>query len=249
MKSIKTVASSYSNNIKLLRKKTQPFRLSKTISSNKNPSYNPKKELLFSGLHPILHHTSSTLQSQYMNTISINNQKLSENPQIHKSNGHQKNNKIKPHLFCFNLSNHLLPKYNLFQVIDRGFKKDKWTSYRLKSDVIYFDTIHHRYEICRLPKDHPDYIPRKAFKISQIKDKYSHLHPIELKTVIPLPESYYEKTINNLCWSDFQWTLYGLELKGKRYTIRALQFISRTNPVTSVSPIPSYLDSITYEPI
>ena len=65
------------------------------------------------------------------------------------------------------------PKYNICQILDRGVFPHQWTSYRLRTQTLYFDSDDERYELKRYLPNHPKYQKGKNFCLSKIKPEYN----------------------------------------------------------------------------
>ena len=65
-----------------------------------------------------------------------------------------------------------MKRYNVCQILDRGVFPVNWTSYRLRSETIYFDTDTTRFELKRYAPTHPRYSKNACFCLSAVKNEF-----------------------------------------------------------------------------
>lgn len=143
----------------------------------------------------------------------------------------------------FNLSNDLSLQYDLTLLCDRGTEREKWTSYKLKSFILFLETATDRYELCKDGVKKKNDKTYDTYRWSQVKQplflsqsKFGRFSKIADTTFItpestsislPLPQDHLTVLHTNLDWSDFLWGSDSLQLKGQHYSLETLFWLPR----------------------
>lgn len=146
----------------------------------------------------------------------------------------------------FNLSNDPSMKYSLGIVADKDYDGDSYTSFRLRSEVIYVETDRDRFELS-WSGSRPATLPTTPVGASTTRkdvmlDTYRWvrvLNPRQLDSSamaqldVPLPADYIEVIEDDLDWSEIEWGPNTIRVRSNEYRLRSIQFFkirSLNNP-------------------
>ena len=127
----------------------------------------------------------------------------------------------------YNLCNEPWLKYALSLVTDRGLDPKLWTSYRLRSEVLFLESTTQRFELSRCPP-----ADQGGGKRNSGPDKYilklcnAPLEGRQLRELgVPLPPAHVQDVSGPLDWEEFGLCTDGLLVGGKYYALERLCWV------------------------
>lgn len=145
----------------------------------------------------------------------------------------------------FNLSNDPCMKYSLGIVADKDYECASYTSFRLRSEVIYVETDKERFELS-WSGSRPATLPTTPVGASTtrkdvILDTYRWVRVLNPRRLdfaalaeldVPLPERFVEPVEDDLDWSEIEWGQNTIRIRGNEYHLRSIQFFKmRANSI------------------
>jgi len=127
-------------------------------------------------------------------------------------------------IVVFNLSNEPCLKYSLAIVADQGPEESRWTSMRLRREVVYLESRHRRFELAQTgsAKGYDKY------SLSQVLRPHTMDRRAMEAEGIPLPARRLKQLHDDLDWEELVWGPYFVRVRGDEYPVVSLQFMPRT---------------------
>jgi hypothetical protein len=127
----------------------------------------------------------------------------------------------------FNLAMDLWLEYNLAQVIDKGVDRESWTSYKLKTNVLFFESLHERYELVRVCHAAANAV-KDTFELYRVLDARQMDDEAISHLPRPLPSSHKELVLGKLNWREFLWSESRVRVRDVLVNVTCMCFASRT---------------------
>lgn len=153
----------------------------------------------------------------------------------------------------FNLSNDPCMKYSLGTVADKDYECASYTSFRLRSEVIYVETSTERYELS-WTGSRPATLPttpvgasttRKdvmldTYRWARVRDPRQLDAAVMSLLDVPLPDSFVEEIETDLDWSEIEWGPNSIRVRGVEYRLRSILFIRTRRSADTLQPAPQF---------
>lgn len=127
-------------------------------------------------------------------------------------------------VIVFNLAGEPCYKYSLGMVADQGMARDRWTSTRLRREVLYLESQHRRFQLTQSgSKGGFD-----TYAISQVRRPHSmDSRAMEAKGV-PLPAENVKVLHENLDWEELVWGPCYLRVRGDELPLARMKYMPHT---------------------
>jgi hypothetical protein len=137
-------------------------------------------------------------------------------------------------VLVYNLSNEPAFVYELALICDRGAEPEKWTSYKLKHAVLYFESLTERYELSCEEKNSNNNNGANSFdtyRWARVLKPYDTDRAALEKTSVPLEAPRLAEVLHaTLDWNEFLWDNSGVIVAGKLYKLVRMFWFPRTKP-------------------
>mmetsp|Transcript_59616 Transcript_59616/g.122239 ORF Transcript_59616/g.122239 Transcript_59616/m.122239 type:complete len:349 (-) Transcript_59616:188-1234(-) len=119
----------------------------------------------------------------------------------------------------FNLSNEPALKYSLSMIADRSPDAKNWTSVRLKAQTLYLETRGGRRFELSLSSLNPDAV---TYKLAELPRPHTVTKAAIIEKGVPLPEGDKVEVHGNVKWTEFQWGVSSVRVRGAQYRLASL---------------------------
>lgn len=107
-------------------------------------------------------------------------------------------------------------KYTLNLVADRGMSAASWTSFRLKSEVLFLETPCDRFELAHDADAHAaDGFDR--YRWSRVLRPHAQTMAVLERSVVPLPADSAQLLERDLDWTEIQWSPAAIYVRNRCY--------------------------------
>jgi len=132
-------------------------------------------------------------------------------------------------IVVFNLSNEPSLKYSLALVADQGTDEARWTSTRLRREVVYLESRHRRFELAHTgSKKGADGQAFDKYSLSQVLRPHSMDRRQMEKEGVPLPAARLKRLHEDLDWEEIVWGPCFIRVRGAEYPVVRVQFMPHT---------------------
>jgi len=128
----------------------------------------------------------------------------------------------------YNLANEPCFKYNLSLLCDRGVEQSDWTSYRLRSSVLYLETRNIRYELSKEGSTVIEGMKYDTYRWVQVLDPPKITSAFLRSEAVPLQDDQVKVLESNLDWSQIHYGPSSIRVNGKEYPITKLFWFPRS---------------------
>ena len=132
-------------------------------------------------------------------------------------------------IVVFNLSNEPSLKYSLALVADQGPDESRWTSTRLRREVVYLESRHRRFELAQTgSKKGADGQAFDKYTLSQVLRPHSMGRRETESDGVPLPAARLKRLHEDLDWEEIVWGPCFVRMRGAEYPVVRVQFMPHT---------------------
>ena len=115
-------------------------------------------------------------------------------------------------------------RYSLALVADQGAEEDRWTSSRLRREVMYIESRHRRFELAQTgSKNGFD-----SYTWSQVLRPHTMDRRAMEADGVPLPARRLKRLHESLDWEEIVWGPCFVRVRGEEYPVVRLQFMPHT---------------------
>ena len=128
-------------------------------------------------------------------------------------------------------------KYTLHMLADRGTSRDAWTSFRLRSEVLFLETAQRRYQLWTSAEGgsgggQPEF---DRYSFAQVRDASSMVRSITDRIGYPLGDAHIDPIDADLDWTQIQWGPKTVYVNKKPYVFLRMWWRKRGVPDTSAA--------------
>lgn len=134
----------------------------------------------------------------------------------------------------YNLCNEPWLKYVMASVADQGLQPSKWTSARLKNEVIYAESQTTRYELSIMSDPAGPATAPNGREQGEGRDLFRWAKCVSIcplsemrKLGIPFPDQKIEALEENVEWEQFKWGPNGVHIHGSFYPLARIHFMQK----------------------
>jgi len=126
----------------------------------------------------------------------------------------------------FNMSNDPCLKYSIALMADQGTEPDRWTSTRMRREVLYLESRHRRFELAQTSSGGDGEFARYTF--SEVVEPHALDRRAMITSGVPLPARHVKRLHENVDWEEFVWGPCFLRLRGDEYPLVRALFMPHT---------------------
>ena len=124
-------------------------------------------------------------------------------------------------IVIFSLSNEPWLKYSLALIADQGVEPDRWTSTRMRREVLYLENEQSRYELMASgAKGEYD-----TYTLSQVRTPHSMDRRATMAAGVPLPASAVSRLHTDLDWEEIVWGPCFMRVRGVEFPLSRALFM------------------------
>lgn len=127
-------------------------------------------------------------------------------------------------IVVFNLSNEPCLKYTLALLADQGSEESRWTSTRLRREVIFLESRHRRFELAQSGSK----AGYDKYTLSQVLKPHTMDRRAMEAEGVPLPAKRLKRLHEDLDWEEVVWGPCFVRVRGEEYPVVRVQFMPRT---------------------
>uniref|UniRef100_A0A6B2LF02 Uncharacterized protein n=1 Tax=Arcella intermedia TaxID=1963864 RepID=A0A6B2LF02_9EUKA len=143
-------------------------------------------------------------------------------------------------IILYNLSQEPCLKYDFNLICDRGVNCTHWTSFKLKSTVLFLENFNNRFELSR--EEFPLSTGFDAYRWAKVLKPFHLTRDLLSKVNVPLPNEYIDIIHQNLDFSDIRWGYDSVIIQCNEYKISKM-FWYETHKTTNNNPSESERNS------
>lgn len=134
----------------------------------------------------------------------------------------------------FNMCNEPSFKYSCANICDKGSDVKQWTSYKLKTMVLYLETQAERFEIARVEtqsqNEYNDFFKEfDNYRVARLKEPQNYDNEFFEKNSKPLESKYLEIIANDIDWTEIEWGSDTVKVKDQMISgIRSYKYYYRS---------------------